>query len=110
MGFRQTPLLKVPASPADLASTSFVTLAPAAAAAGQPAKTLPAEADGETTVQPTEDATMTDQQAYDQEFWRTVERVAAQVALAAGGQAPAERKSSRPPTRPVLPRRRTGGG
>ena len=43
---------------------------------------------------------MTDQQAYDQQFWRTVERVAAQVALAAGNQAPAERKSFAPPVPP----------
>ncbi|WP_438040458.1 caspase family protein [Sorangium sp. So ce128] len=43
MGFRQTPLLKVPAEPAGLAESSFLTLAPGAAAApaeapGQPAK------------------------------------------------------------------------
>jgi hypothetical protein len=104
MGFRQTPLLKVPERPAELASSSFVTLAPAAAAAGQPAKTLPAEAGGEpTTVEPTEDVTVTDQQAYDQQFWRTVERVSAQVAMAAGNQASAERKSFAPTTRPATP-------
>ncbi|WP_437547292.1 caspase family protein [Sorangium sp. So ce367] len=43
MGFRQTPLLKMPAEPAGLAESSFLTLAGAAAAApaearGQPAK------------------------------------------------------------------------
>jgi hypothetical protein len=111
-GFQQTPLLKVPASPAELASSSFVTLAPAAAAAGQPAKSLPAEADGESTTpaEATEDETVTDQQAYDQEFWRTVERVAAQVAVAAGGQAPAERKSFAPTTRPATPTPANGQG
>ena len=105
MGFRQTPLLRVPASPAGLASSSFVTLAPAAAAAGQPAKALPAEAGGDrtTTVEPTEDGTMTDQQAYDQQFWRTVERVAAQVVSAAGNQAPAQGKSFAPPSPPAAP-------
>ncbi|WP_437528502.1 caspase family protein [Sorangium sp. So ce726] len=49
MGFRQTPLLKVPAEPAGLAESSFLTLAPAAAAPaeaqGQPA--TPAEAQGQ---------------------------------------------------------------
>jgi hypothetical protein len=104
MGFQQTPLLRVPASPAELASSSFVTLTPAAAAAGQPAKTLPAEAGRETTtVEATEDGTMTDQQAYDQQFWRTVERVAAQVVSAAGNQAPGERKTFAPTTRPATP-------
>jgi Caspase domain len=105
MGFQQTPLLRVPASPADLASSSFVTLTPAAAPAGQPAKTLPAEAGGEfTTTDPArEDPAMTDQQVYDQQFWRTVERVSAQVALAAANQPPAEGKSFAPPTRPAIP-------
>ena len=108
MGFQQTPLLRVPASPADLASSSFVTLAPAAPAAGQPAKALPAEAGGEsTTTDPArEDPAMTDQQAYDQQFWRTVERVAAQVVSAAGNQAPGEGKSfapTTPTTRPAIP-------
>jgi hypothetical protein len=112
MGFRQTPLLRVPASPAELASSSFVTLAPAAAAAGQPAKSLPAEAGGESTIpaEATEDETVTDQQAYDQEFWRTVERVAAHVAVAAGGQAPVERKSFAPTTRPATPTPASGQG
>ncbi|XYI02333.1 caspase family protein [Sorangium sp. So ce1128] len=50
MGFRQTPLLKVPAEPAGLAESSFLSLAPAAAAPaeapGQPAA-APAEAPGQ---------------------------------------------------------------
>jgi hypothetical protein len=103
-GFRQTPTLKAPAGAANLANTSFVTLAPLAEAAGQPAKTLPAEAGGESTTDlATEDPAMTDQQAYDQQFWRTVERVAAQVALAAGDQTPADGKSFAPPSRPGFP-------
>jgi hypothetical protein len=101
IGFQQ----KVPASPAELASSSFVTLAPAGAAASQPAKTLPAEAGGEftTPAEATEDATMTDQEAYDQQFWTTVERVAAQVVSAAGNQASGERKTYAPTTRPATP-------
>jgi Caspase domain len=97
-GFRQTPMLKAPPGPADLAHTSFVTLAPVASPAGQPAKTLPAQPGGEfTTTDPARGGQpMTEQQTYDQQFWRTVERVAAQVALAAGNQAPAGGKSFAP--------------
>jgi hypothetical protein len=105
MGFQQTPLLRVPASSAELAYSSFVTLTPAAAPADQPAKTLPAEGGGESTTPDLagEDPAMTDQQAYDQQFWHTVERVAAQVALAAANQTPAEGKNFAPPTRPATP-------
>lgn len=104
MGFQQTPLLKLPANAAELASSSFVTLTPPTMKTGQPAKTPPAHADGGSLTTPkTKDAIMTDQQAHDQQFWRAVERVAAQVALAAGNQAPAERKSFAPTTRPAVP-------
>jgi hypothetical protein len=102
MGFQQTPLLKVPANATELASSSFVSLA--ATAAGQPAKTPSVDAGGGSlTTAKTKDAIMTDQQAHDQQFWRAVERVAAQVALAAGSQVPAERKSFAPTTRPAAP-------
>jgi hypothetical protein len=43
MGFRQTPLLKAPAEPADLASMGFVTLAPAAGAGAAEAEAGDAE-------------------------------------------------------------------
>ncbi len=110
-GFRQTPALKVPANPADLANTSFVTLAPVAATAGQPAKTLPGQPGREPTTDPARGGQpMTDQQTYDQQFWRTVERVAAQVALAAGNQAPAEGKSFASPSRPGFPAPGNGQG
>jgi hypothetical protein len=111
-GFRQTPALKAPANAANLANTSFVTLAPVAAAGGQPAKTLPAQSGGEfTTTEPARGGQpMSDQQTYDQQFWRTVERVAAQVALAAGNQAPAGGKSFAPPSPGAPPPANGQGG
>ena len=46
---------------------------------------------------------MTDQEAYDQQFGTTVERVAAQVVSAAGNQASGERKTFASTTRPATP-------
>ncbi|MGE4079601.1 MAG: caspase domain-containing protein, partial [Reyranella sp.] len=125
MGFQQTPLLRTPADPSGLANASFVTLAPAAETAEQPAKALPARfgSTSTTTLQPREDRTMTTRQANDPQFWRAVERVAAQVAVASRSEAPAGRKGFSPGSRasnssqvsgadsePMIPSSRAAGG
>jgi hypothetical protein len=57
MGFRQTPLLKVPAEPAGLAAMGFVTLAPTAAASAAGASgTVEAGAAGAPSGQPAKSA------------------------------------------------------
>jgi hypothetical protein len=92
MGFQQTPLLRLPENPGGLDAASFVTLAPLDGTEGQPAKILPANI-GSTAPHLTEDKVMSNQQ-YDDQFWRTVERVSAQVAMQAGNEAPAGNKSA----------------
>jgi hypothetical protein len=94
MGFQQIPLLRLPASPGGLDAASFVTLAPLGGTEGQPAKILPANV-GSITPHPMEDQVMSNQQ-YNDQFWRTVERVSAQVAMQAGNEAPAGNKSASP--------------
>jgi hypothetical protein len=53
---------------------------------------------------------MTDQITYDQQFWQTVERVAAQVASAASNGAAAGGKSLAPAPRPAAPPQANGQG
>jgi hypothetical protein len=104
LGFQQTPLLRAPPRPTGLAAASFVTLIPAAAAApGQPAKSLPRGADGGSTItaEGRGNPAMANNQAYDEQFWHTVERVAAQVALAAEQETATGRKSLVPATSPT---------
>jgi hypothetical protein len=106
MGFRQTPSLKVPARPSGLADASFVTLIPPATAAeAQPANTLPATTGAKPTSSANAkgDSAMPTNQAYDDQFWQTVERVAAQVATTAGNQAASGHKGFAPTARPRMP-------
>jgi len=104
LGFQQVPLLRVPPRPPGLDAASFVTLVPVAAAApDQPTKSLPSGAGANSTT-PAEtrgNPTMANNQAYDEQFWQTVERVAAQVASAAEHEAAGGRKALAPAPRPA---------
>jgi hypothetical protein len=106
LGFQQTPSLKAPPRPPGLTDASFVTLIPPAMAAeAQPAKRLPATTGGQpiSTANAKGDSAMPTNQAFDDQFWQTVERVAAQVATAAGNPATASHKGFAPAVRPAMP-------
>ncbi len=120
MGFRQTPLLRAPARPTGMSDRSFVTLLPltaASPAAGNTGKAMQVSTGSHlsATDETEETATMTNQtttnqQNFDQQFWHTVERVAAQVTQAAGNGAAPGRKDFAAAVQPATSAQPTTSG